>query len=106
MTQDDWHDEELRAFGYLLRGMDLEPDPQGQPRRDDSFLVLMNQGDDSVPFELPQETNELEDVSCSAWHLVPELADGEGGADDSWGPGGTLPLQPHRLVALRAERRG
>lgn len=103
MTQDDWHDDNLRAFGYLLRGMDLEPDPQGHPRRDDSFLVLMNQSDAPVEFELPEETNELEDVSCTAWHVVPELA---GSLDDPApiDPGGVLTLRPHRLQALRAER--
>ena len=104
MTNDDWHDSSLRAFGYLLRGKDLEPDPQGRPRRDDSFLVLMNQGDDPVPFELPEETNELEDVSCAAWHLVPELTDGEEAVEGPLEPGGVLPLRPHRLLALKAER--
>ena len=105
MEDEDWHDENLRAFGYLLRGMNLAHDSQGRPRRDDSFLVLMNQGDGPVEFELPEETNELEDVSCAAWHVVPELA----GALEESGPiepGGVLTLQPHRLLALRAEREG
>ena len=103
MTNEDWHDDSLRAFGYLLRGKDLEPDPQGRPRRDDSFLVLMNQGDAPVEFTLPEETNELEDVSCKNWHLVPELALSEdpGGPVE---PGGMLTLRPHRLLALKAER--
>ena len=103
MTHDDWHDDGLPAFGYLLRGKDLEPDPQGRPRRDDSFLVLMNQGDNPVEFTLPEETNELEDVSCAAWHLVPELTmdeDPEGPME----PGGLLSLHGHRMLALRAER--
>jgi len=103
MQDSDWHDDDLRGFGYLLRGLDLEPDPKGEPRRDDSFLVLMNQGGEPIPFELPEQTNELEDVSCVAWHLVPELAEdraGEGPVD----PGGVLTLKPHRLLALKAER--
>jgi len=101
MTHDDWHDDGLRAFGYLLRGKGLEPDPQGRPRRDDSFLVLMNQGDDPVPIELPEETNELEDVGCEGWHVVPELAEERTGADPLE-PGGVLTLRPQRLLALRA----
>ncbi len=103
MTNDDWHDDGLRAFGYLLRGTDLEDDPMGEPRHDDSFLVLMNQGDDPVPVELPEETNELEDVGCEGWHLVPELTEGreeEGPLE----PGGVLTLRPQCLIALRAER--
>ncbi len=103
MTQEDWHDDDLSAFGYLLRGMDLEPDSRGRPRRDDSFLVLMNQGESRVPFELPEHTNELEDVDCTAWHFVPELAEDKADAGPVE-PGGTLVLQPHRLLALEAER--
>ena len=103
MTNDDWHDGSLRAFGYLLRGKDLEPGPQGRPRRDDSFLVLMNQGDAPVEFTLPEETNELEDVSCKHWHLVPEFALSEDPGEPV-APGGLLTLRPHRLLALRAER--
>jgi glycogen operon protein len=103
MEDDDWHDDNLRAFGYLLRGLNLAPDSKGRPRHDDPFLVLMNQGSGPVEFELPEETNELEDVSCAAWHVVPELAgflEGSGPLD----PGGMLTLRPHRLLALRAER--
>ena len=103
MTQDDWHDQGLHAFGYLLRGKDLEPDSQGQPRRDDSFLVLMNQGSEIVPFELPEHTNELEDASCGAWHAVPELAENRK-EEGPFEPGGVLTLRPDRLMALRAER--
>lgn len=105
MTSDDWEDESLRAFGYVLRGQDLAPDARGRPRRDDSFLVLMNQSDAPVEFELPEETNELEDVHCAAWHVVPELAEdleGAGPVD----PGGLLALPPHRLLVVRAERDG
>ena len=103
MMHDDWHDETLRAFGYLLRGQDLAPDAKGRPRTDDSFLVLMNQSDAPVECVLPEETNELEDVSCAAWHVVTELAEdleGTGPVD----PGGLLALRPHRLLVLRAER--
>jgi len=102
MTRDDWHDEELRAFGYLLRGTDLEPDLQGRPRRDDSFLVLMNQGSDPVAVELPEETNELEDVSCEGWELVAEFE--EGAVEGPHEPGGVLTLRAHGFQALRALR--
>jgi len=102
MTDADWHDEGLHAFGYLLRGHNLGPDSKGRPRSDDSFLVLMNQGGAPVEFELPTETNELDDEHCSAWCVVPELAEFLDGTD-SIDPGGVLTLRPHRLLALRAE---
>ena len=104
MTHADWHDEDLRAFGYLLRGLDLELDPQGQPQRDDSFLVMMNQGRDPVPCELPEETNELEDVSCVAWHAVRQFATDEEMEHSPFEPGGVLTLRPQRLISLKAER--
>jgi glycogen operon protein len=105
MTHEDWHDNSLRAFGYLLRGQNLAPDAEGRPRSDASFLVLMNQGDSPVEFEVPEETNELEDVRCKAWHIVPELA-GDLGQTEPIEPGGLLTLRPHRLLALRAKRNG
>jgi isoamylase len=105
MTHDDWEDESLRAFGFLLRGQNLAPDAKGHPRTDDSFLVLMNQGDAPAEFELPEETNELEDVHCAAWHVVPELAEDLAGGGP-FDPGGLFALRPHRLLVLRAERDG
>ena len=63
----------------------------------------MNQGDAPVEMELPTETNELEDVHCAAWHIVPELAGDLNGAGP-FDPGGVLTLRPHRVLALRAER--
>jgi glycogen operon protein len=103
MASDDWEDESLRAFGYLLRGQDLAPDANGRPRTDDSFLVLMNQGDAPVEFQLPEETNELQDVHCAAWYVVSEVVEDLNGAGP-FDPGGLLTLRPRRLLALRAER--
>ncbi|WP_208426609.1 MULTISPECIES: glycogen debranching protein GlgX [Salinibacter] len=103
ITDGDWHDEGLHAFGYLLRGQNLAPDSKGRPRTDDAFLVLMNQGGAPVEVEVPAETNELDDVHCVAWHVVPELAeflDDPGPVE----PGGVLTLRPHRLLVLRAEQ--
>jgi glycogen operon protein len=102
MTEEDWHDEGLHAFGYLLRGHNLAPDLKGRARSDDSFLVLMNQGGGPVEFEVPTETSELDDAHCTAWHVVPELT-GFLDETDPIEPGGVLTLRPHRLLALRAE---
>jgi len=103
MTHDDWHDDGLQAFGYVLRGLDLEAGPEGTRRQDDSFLVLLNQGDTSVMFSVPEETHELKDVRCRCWTVVRELAlddDPEGPVS----PGGELTLGPRRVLVLRAER--
>ncbi len=102
MTHEDWHDEDLRAFGYLLRGLQLERDPQGEPLHDDSFLVLMNQSGSDVTFTLPTEANELEEVRVDRWDLVSELVD-EWDGNESINSGETLTVDPHRLLVLRAE---
>ncbi len=103
MDQDDWEDESLRGFGYLLRGELSDMNARGETVTDDAFLVLMNQGDAPITYTLPEETNELDDRTCEAWTLVPELAEMVD-ADGPFAPGDTLKLDPHLLVALKAER--
>ncbi len=53
MAQHDWQANPL-AFGVFLNGGEI-PDraSDGEHIRDDSFLVLMNAGAESVPFRLP-----------------------------------------------------
>ena len=103
MVHDDWSDDSLRGFGYLLRGELPDIDARGDVIADDSFLVLMNQGGEPISFTLPEETNELDDRSCQAWSLVPELAEMVE-AEGPFAPGETLVLGAHLLVALKAER--
>jgi glycogen operon protein len=103
MEHEDWDDRDLAAFGFLLRGTLDERDEQGRLVRDDSFLVLMNQGHQAEEVTLPRQTNDLENRTCEAWSLVPELAemlDVAGPFD----PGTSLSLPAHTLVALKAER--
>ncbi|NBC87706.1 MAG: glycogen debranching protein GlgX [Bacteroidetes bacterium] len=103
MEHDDWSDDDLRGFGYLLRGELPDINARGETITDDAFLVLMNQGNEPMTYTLPEETNELEDKTCQSWTLVPELAEMVD-ADGPFEPGETLELGPHLLVALKAER--
>ncbi|PEN14643.1 glycogen debranching enzyme GlgX [Longibacter salinarum] len=103
MEHDDWADDSLSGFGFLLRGELPDVDMRGDEMIDDSFLVLMNQGDEPIEYTLPEETNELEDKTCQAWELVPELAEMVD-PDGPFQPGDTLELGPHLLVALKAKR--
>ena len=103
MEHDDWNDNALRAFGFLLRGTLADTDDRGETIRDDTFLVLMNQGHEPVGVTLPRKTNDLEDRSCEAWSLVPELAEMID-ADGPFEPESSLTLPAHTLVALKAER--
>jgi pullulanase/glycogen debranching enzyme len=54
MTETEWRQSTLRAFGFRLCGdaMD-EVDERGQPIIGDTLLVLLNAGAKSVPFVLP-----------------------------------------------------
>jgi glycogen operon protein len=103
MEHDDWSDDDLRGFGYLLRGELPDINARGETITDDAFLVLMNQDNEPMTYTLPEETNELDDKTCQSWTLVPELAEMVD-ADGPFAPGETLELGPHLLVALKAER--
>jgi len=59
MTQDDWSGEK-RCLGMLLSGDALDVrNAEGEPVRDDTFLLLFNAHHEKVPFALPgrQEVN-------------------------------------------------
>ena len=43
MQDSDWHWDEARAVGVFLNGQAItEPDREGDPVTDDSFLILLN----------------------------------------------------------------
>ena len=103
MTQDDWENSDLHAFGFVLRGTLDETDAQGQLVEDDSFLILMNPDDTPVSFTLPEKTNDLGDASCEGWTIISPL---QGMLDTdtvAYDPGADLTLGAHLFVALRAE---
>ncbi len=93
MTQEDWEDPR-RALGMLLDGRMLrDTDARGNPRYDDTFLVLIAAGGDTR-FVLPSP------APGGAWLPVLSLED-EGAVAPL--PGGSaVPLTPPALVVLRA----
>jgi glycogen operon protein len=103
MTDPDWDESGLHAFGFLLRGTFDDTNSQGDPLSDDTFLVLMNPRAHTVDVTLPKRTNDLDDGHCLAWHVVPELAEMVA-TEGPVAPGGVLPVPAHSMVALRAER--
>ncbi len=55
MTASLWNAERVGCLGMFLNGDEIgEPGPRGEPIRDDSFLVLVNSGDE-VRFRLPEK---------------------------------------------------
>jgi isoamylase len=54
MQDSDWHWEEARAVGVFLNGQGItEPDREGDPVTDDSFLILFNGHHEAIEFQLP-----------------------------------------------------
>jgi glycogen operon protein len=54
MTRKDWGHDELRTLGVFLNGDEIDDTtPDGEPIRDDSFLLLFNANDEAVTFTLP-----------------------------------------------------
>jgi isoamylase len=54
MDEADWDGENSNAVAVFLNGEAItEPDPRGQPIRDDSFLLLFNPSRDEASFAVP-----------------------------------------------------
>jgi glycogen operon protein len=54
MQDSDWHWDEARAVGVFLNGQAItEPDREGDPVTDDSFLILFNGHHEAIEFRLP-----------------------------------------------------
>ncbi|HXF64904.1 MAG TPA: glycogen debranching protein GlgX [Caldilineaceae bacterium] len=64
LTNDDWENSEMRAFGLMLAGDAIdEMDPRGRQIMDDHLLLLFNGAAASVEFILPPSPSE-------PWRLV------------------------------------
>jgi isoamylase len=54
MQDSDWHWDEARTVAVFLNGQAIsEPDQEGDPVTDDSFLILFNGHHEPVEFGLP-----------------------------------------------------
>jgi glycogen operon protein len=54
MTDDDWEAGSAKGVTVFLNGDAIsEPDPRGQPVRDDSFLLLFNASERDMDFTIP-----------------------------------------------------
>ncbi|TVR66966.1 MAG: glycogen debranching enzyme GlgX, partial [Gemmatimonadales bacterium] len=72
MTEADWDTAFARSLMVFINGDELpDPDPQGRPIQDDSFLLLFNAAAESVPFRLPGPPvgESWEVVLDSSWPL-------------------------------------
>ena len=64
MTDAEWNESFVKVVGLRLAGEDIdEVDEQGEPVRDETFLILMNAHYEAIPFILPKEAAPV------VWHL-------------------------------------
>ncbi|ABY36306.1 MAG TPA: glycogen debranching enzyme GlgX [Chloroflexus aurantiacus] len=64
-----WQHPELRCIGVLLNGAVIDDrNERGESMRDDVLLVLINAGDEPVPFILPDWPDD------ASWHVVIDTA--------------------------------
>jgi isoamylase len=96
MTEADWQEPEVKAFGMLLGG-DAIPTLDGRGERvvDDTLLVLLNASDTPAPFTLPAVEWGV------AWEILIDTAASDGASRSKTAAGGALEAQPHSLVLLR-----
>ena len=101
MSDHAWGDAELRCLGLRLAGDAIEEvDDMGQPIRGDTFVVLLNAGDQSVPFTLPAH-----DVSVR-WEIVLDTRDWA--VEDrarAFAPGEAYDLDGRSVAVLRLRPR-
>ncbi|MFZ0788861.1 MAG: glycogen debranching protein GlgX [Chromatiaceae bacterium] len=96
MDDSAWSLEHAWALGMVLNGGGIqETDTRGRPIKDDSFLLLLNAGHDSVDFVLPPPPG------GGSWRLFLDTSSGypfrQG---DPWRARDAYPLQSHSLVVL------
>jgi glycogen operon protein len=103
MDDQDWTTGSPRSLAVLLNGDHIdEVGRRGEPVRDDTFVLLLNAGDDAVDFVLPK--------SDGGDRWIPELdtaeaADGDPSRHDGHpvDPGETRTLVGRSVVLLRRE---
>ncbi|MET9734352.1 glycogen debranching protein GlgX [Streptomyces sp. NPDC006458] len=103
MTQRDWRRSDAHSVAVFLNGDAIaEPDPQGRPVLDDSFLLLLNSYWEPVDFTLPGA------AYGARWSALIDTADPQGVPDETEHKAATvLTVGSRSLVLLsRPSRRG
>ena len=103
MTDEDWSAGFAKSLTVFLNGDGIsDPDPRGQPVRDDSFLLLFNASENDLKFAIPparygeQWTRMLDTVAGQA-------AEGDA-ARRRRRPGDTIDVGSRSLQVLRQRR--
>ncbi|MEU6147902.1 glycogen debranching protein GlgX [Streptomyces sp. NPDC047081] len=95
MTEEDWQRPDAHSVAVFLNGDAIaEPDPQGRPVVDDSFLLLLNSYWEPVEFQLPDpEYGER-------WTPLINTAEPQGPPDETEHKANTVILVERRALML------
>ena len=95
MTRRDWESGETQCVGLFLNGEEIgSRTPEGEPVRDDSFIVLVNARHEPVTYVLPPRR------FGPAWGVVLDTTD-PGVEEASYPARGQVHLEPRSLLLLR-----
>ncbi len=99
VSEDDWHDGSARTLGMYLAGELHGTDHEGNPRRDESFLVILHAGDRPAPFTLPGAPY------ATSYVRTVDTATGQAAVDGPEVPAATtITIPPRTLLVLEARR--
>jgi glycogen operon protein len=96
MTEEEWNTHFTRCFGMLLGGdAMLEWDEHGERVLDDTFLLLFNADNNTIPFTLPRRSPNVR------WRLVLSTSDASLQVGDQEYPGATqIDLEGRSVTVL------
>ncbi|MDQ6654682.1 MAG: glycogen debranching enzyme GlgX, partial [Verrucomicrobiota bacterium] len=97
MSEEEWNSPFVRCLGMLLSGDTIDVlSFEGEPIRDQTFLLLINAHHETIPFVLPGEEH-LE------WRLVMDTVDEDGFIEDGdkFASGDDFPVEGRALKLLR-----
>ena len=100
MTEAEWFQSTLRAFGFRLCGEEMdEVDERGEPITDDTLLVLLNAQPDAVRFVLPDAHPGI------GWELLVDTAVSQVGTARRFDVGASVSVGGRSLLLFRAYAR-
>jgi glycogen operon protein len=95
MTDEDWQRPDAHSVAVFLNGDAIaEPDPEGRPVVDDSFLLLLNSYWEPMEFRLPDVTY------GERWTTLIDTAEPQGPPDESEHKANTSVLVERRSLVL------
>jgi isoamylase len=94
MSEEDWQQGHAKSFAVFLNGHALrELDEEGQPIRDDSFLLLFNAHHETLTFTMPA------DPFGAGWHVAIDTASSES-RDNTVAAGEAVDVADRAIVVL------